>query len=346
MRIRGLGWLRSQRARVCGQLTPGPMVLVYHRVARLPQDPHLLAVTPEHFDEHLLTLRRHYRVVSLSELMEDVARRTRPSPAVVITFDDGYADNAELALPLLRKHGIAATFYLTSGFVGTTREYLQDDLERLLLLCVQCPEQLHLTVGGKAFSWAMRSGDSDDRIDATSFGWNIESKTDPTPRHRAHREIHKLLRAIRPLEREGVLEQLRAQCGEPGAARSTHRAMTWHQAGQMATCKLVTLGAHTVNHPWLAALSPQEQGAEILESKRTLEEQIGRPVSSFAYPYGGRESYTAETMGVLRELGFANACSNFRKRIGGLTDPFQIPRFVVRNWDGDELLRQLRMGRL
>ena len=344
MKVRGLGGLKAKWAKLRGQLTPGPMVLLYHRVAHLPQDPHLLAVTAKHFEEHLLALRRHCRVVSLSELVESLGNRT--GAGVALTFDDGYADNAETAMPLLEKHNCSATFYLASGLVGSAREYLQDDLERLVLLAPDCPDELHLTVGGQHYLWGMRSRNPEHKDALTAGGCSMTSEKDPTPRHRAHREIHALLRRASPSERERGLEQLRCQCGDPGPARSTHRAMSWDQARQMVACKLADLGAHTVNHPYLSVLPLAEQRTEILESKRTLEEQIGRPVGSFAYPYGTRQSYSAETVGLLKELGFSNACSNFRDRIGRLTDLFQIPRFVVRDWNGDEFLRQIRKGRL
>ena len=122
--------------------------------------------------------------------------------------------------------------------------------------------------------------------------------------------------------------------------------MSWDQARQMAACELTNLGAHTVNHPYLSALPLKEQREEILESKRSLEKQIGRPITSFAYPYGTRQSYTAETVGLLKELRFTFACSNYRERIGRRTDLFQLPRLVVRDWDGDQFLRQLRTARL
>ena len=344
MKVRGLGLLKAKWAKLRGQLMPGPMVLLYHRVAHLPQDPHLLAVTSQHFEEHLLTLRRHCRVVSLSDLAESLGNRT--GVGVALTFDDGYADNAETAMPLLEKPNCPATFYLASGLVGTAREYLQDDLERLVLLAPDRPDELHLTVGAQHYRWGMRSRNPEYEDALTAGGCNMTSENDPTPRHRAHREIHALLRSASPSEREWGLEQLRRQCGDPGPARSTHRAMSWDQARHMAACQLADLGAHTVNHPYLSVLPLAEQWAEILESKRTLEEQIGRSVASFAYPYGTRQSYSAETVGLLKELGFSNACSNFRDRIGRLTDMFQIPRFVVRDWNGDEFLRQIRKGRL
>jgi len=315
-------------------------------VTYLQHDPHLLAVTPAHFDEQLAALRQHYAVVTLSELRERLANGNRLGPLVVLTFDDGYTDNAETVLPLLEKHGVPATFYLATGFTGTTREYLQDDLERLLLLSPQCPDQLYLTVGGKSFVWMMRLRGAEDVNTASAAGWNMDSRADPTPRHRAHREIHNLLRFCPPGEREQVLEQIRAQCGDPGPARPTHRPISWGQVRNMATRELIELGAHTVNHPWLSALPLEEQRAEILESKRTLEEQTGRCVTSFAYPYGWPKSYTAETVGLLKELGFTNACVGFRQRICRRTDLFQLSRFGVRNWDGNGFLLRLRVAQL
>ncbi len=328
-----------------GQLAPGPTILLWHRVAEIAEDPHFLSVTPAHFEEQLAVLRQHYRAVSLAELTPEIVRGGRLAPVVVLTFDDGYADNATTALPLLRKHGLPATFFLASGFVGSTRECLQDDVQRLLWQSAQHPEVVCLTIGGKPFVWSLRSEDTEGQIVASVAGWNCGCIADPTPRHRTHREIHGLLRMSPPDERERVLDQLRSQCGDPGPARPTHRAMSWDQAREMASCELVELGAHTVNHPWLSALSLAEQRLEIVQSKRTLEEQTNHPVRSFAYPYGTSQSYTTETIRTLKEAGFADACSTLRGRIGGRTDRFQLPRLAVWDWDGDQFLRELRARR-
>jgi peptidoglycan/xylan/chitin deacetylase (PgdA/CDA1 family) len=346
MRIRGIARLKGQWSRIIGQLRPGPTILLYHRIAQPAVDPQLVAVTPAHFEEQILALRRHYRVVSVSELVSNFRSGRSNGSMISLTFDDGYADNAEVALPLLQKHAVPAMFYLASGFVGSAREFLSDDLERLLLTPPQCPDALHLTIGGKPFACAMRSRDAEPESIVSDGEWNITSKTDPEPRHRAYRALHALLRASPPAEREQVLDQLRSQCGDHGPARLAHRAMSWDQARDMASCELVELGAHTVNHPWLSSLTLTEQRKEIVNSKRVLEQQIGRPMTSFAYPYGTRESYTTETVAMVKGAGFGNACSNFRERICGHTDPLEIPRMVVRDWDGDQFLQRLTAGRL
>ena len=91
----------------------------------------------------------------------------------------------------------------------------------------------------------------------------------------------------------------------------------------------------------LSELSSEEQRAEIRSSKQRLEDMIGRRVPSFAYPYGTDTSYTVDTVAIVREAGFDQACSSFRRGVWRLTDRYQLPRNVVRNWSGDEFARSL-----
>ena len=106
-----------------------PFVLLYHRVAVLPSDRWVLAVSPRHFDAQLRLLRRFFRPVPLPALI-DLARQGKGRGCVAVTFDDGYADNYATALPLLEKHQVPATFFITSGPVEQQREFWWDDLER------------------------------------------------------------------------------------------------------------------------------------------------------------------------------------------------------------------------
>ena len=104
---------------------------------------------------------------------------------------------------------------------------------------------------------------------------------------------------------------------------------------------LIEIGAHTVTHSVLAALTPSSQREEIKESKRFLEELLGRKVASFAYPYGRRCDYSEQSVALVREAGFAHACSNFAGVVGRNSDLFQLPRVQVRDWDGDEFAGRL-----
>ena len=112
---------------------PGPAILLYHRVAESPPDPFGLCVSPRHFDEHLAIVARRRRPMPLPALVAAARAGEAPADAIAITFDDGYRDNLDTALPLLERHGIPATFLIASGQVGARRGFWWDELERAVL---------------------------------------------------------------------------------------------------------------------------------------------------------------------------------------------------------------------
>ncbi len=101
------------------------------------------------------------------------------------------------------------------------------------------------------------------------------------------------------------------------------------------------IGAHTVGHPKLSLLSVEDQVFEIRESKRQLEEVVGKKIKSFAYPFGGTDDYSLKTIALLKENGFDSACSAMPGCVRPGVDSFQLPRFFIRNWDREEFARQL-----
>jgi peptidoglycan/xylan/chitin deacetylase (PgdA/CDA1 family) len=111
--------------------------------------------------------------------------------------------------------------------------------------------------------------------------------------------------------------------------------MSREEVKKLADSKLAEIGAHTVTHPVLAALPIDRQRDEIGRSKSQLEEILGRPLGSFSYPFGMQADYTSEAIAIVRDSGFACACSNFEGVVNQRTDSYQLPRFVVRDWDGD-----------
>ena len=150
------------------------------------------------------------------------------------------------------------------------------------------------------------------------------------------------MRPLLPEERRRAIDGLLAWAGIEFASRPTHRFLSTEEVISLAKGGLVEIGSHTVTHPILAALlDPAAQRDEITLSKSRLEEILGEPVNGFAYPYGTRLDYAPETVGVAREAGFTYACSNFEGIVREDSDPWQLPRFLVRDWDGEGLARRL-----
>ena len=102
------------------------------------------------------------------------------------------------------------------------------------------------------------------------------------------------------------------------------------------------IGAHSVTHPVLAALSLQEQRREIEEGKQTLEAVCGQAATSFSYPYGSEADYSNETVQLVRQAGFACACTTRPAAVRHGGDPLTLPRMIVRDWSGEEFRRRLR----
>ncbi len=341
MRIRGLGQARQMARWLKRKLAPSALVLLYHRVTEIPCDPPWLCVTPEHFAEHLEVVKRFGPTLSVGQLEEARRQGRIPRQTVVITFDDGYADNLHNAKPLLERQGVPATFFLSSGYLGQDQEFWWDELERLILHPDVLPETLRVTVQGTTHEWPLGPA---AQYSAEALGrdrrWNAMIPQERTPRQKAYLALCKLLRTLLPEQREKVLEELRAVLGADATGRPSHRALTLEETVALADSAVAEIGAHTVTHPVLAALPVDRQHDELRRSKNRLEEILGRPVRSFSYPFGTLSDYTSDTVAAARAT-FACACSNFEGLVDRRTDPHQLPRFVVRDWDGDTLARHL-----
>lgn len=123
------------------------LILMYHRVAEAASDPWSLCVAPERFAGHLQVLRTLARPVKLGDLTRLLINGHAPEPSsVTVTFDDGYNDNLCCAKPLLERYDVPATIFLTTGYLGSDREYWWDELERLFLQPGSLPSTLQSAV--------------------------------------------------------------------------------------------------------------------------------------------------------------------------------------------------------
>jgi peptidoglycan/xylan/chitin deacetylase (PgdA/CDA1 family) len=319
------------------------LILLYHRVCRLVSDPQRLAVDPDRFAQHLDALAGHFEPMPLSELVERAQLGTMPKRAVAITFDDGYADNLEFAKPVLERRGVPATVFVATGYVDGGQEFWWDDLERLLLTPGRLPSLLRLKTGGELREWDLgKAAAYDGETSRRHSGWNVESATDPTERHRLYRQLCGILRALTRDEREAVLSQIAEAAEGTVAARSTHRVLAPEEIARLTEGGIVDVGAHSVSHPALAALSLAAQHDEIAHSKARVEELAGCPVSAFAYPFGTSSDYTSATIDLVRGAGFSSACLATPGRLGRRSNRYRLPRLTVRDWNADTFADHVR----
>lgn len=137
---------------------------------------------------------------------------------------------------------------------------------------------------------------------------------------------------IKPLayaEQNRVLAGIGAWAGSPAGTCASARAMGIREVQMLGASPLFSIGAHTVHHCMLSNQDPADQAFEIKESKRQIEEWLGKRVDGFAYPYG---NYDCTTQRILKESGFEYAVATEPKVTTAGDDRFALPRVQVRNW--------------
>ncbi|MGF6849462.1 peptidoglycan/xylan/chitin deacetylase (PgdA/CDA1 family) [Chitinophaga sp. W3I9] len=204
---------------VANKVQQPAVILLYHRVTTLQQDPQDLSVTPEHFNSHLAHLATDFNLLDAERFLYHVKnKKAFPERSVFVTFDDGYADNYLEALPLLTKHQAPALFYITTSKINTAFELWWDDLERVLLTPGNLPPVLQITINGQPARYIT---DTLAAIRETYYA------------------LQQVLRFCKPAEIESAMQQLYDWSGKTATGRASHRLMTWEELkamGQAALC--------------------------------------------------------------------------------------------------------------
>lgn len=316
-------WRRAWQRLADGAAQP-PLILMYHRIAQDALDPWQLCVSPANFAAQMQVIRRRRRPMALAELMRQLQQGRCPSGAVVVTFDDGYRDNLLAALPVLEASDVPATVFCTAGYVGSEQSFWWDRLAALLLAPERLPPTLAIDVGN--LHWRQDLGPA------------VSSNSEPGARLAFYREFWARLRPLAEADRALALEAIAAWSADAGVAQ-TPIALSHQQLSTLAASPLIEIGAHSVTHAALPALTPEAQRREIGQSKAQLEAMIGRPVRHFAYPFGDQ---SAETATLVRDAGFQSSCTTEHGAVRAGTDLFQLPRIAVGNWDGNTFAQALQ----
>lgn len=322
--------IRRAARRLVGRPAVG-LILLYHRVREPALDPWGLCVDPRRFAEHLELLQRRFRPLDLGLLLSEPVRRHGRVP-VAITFDDGYRDNLEVALPILESTDVPATFFVAGS--GEQDEFWWDELDRLLVV-PDLPTSIRLERKAEEFTVTLEHAD-DSPID---LGWRARQGP-RTPRERAYLALWEDLSRMAPGARASTIARVRALIGADGDA-PRHPRLAPDEIASLAAHELATVGAHTLSHSRLSALSADAQLWEVAGSRASLESITGRPVERFSYPFGGSDDYGTEAVVAVRAAGFALACRTGRGAVGPAPDRWQLPRVNVPDIDAEGLERRL-----
>jgi peptidoglycan/xylan/chitin deacetylase (PgdA/CDA1 family) len=297
MNGRTVRWLLSLAPRRALPRGPRLTVVRHHRVYAEGETPlYRLGVSERVLEAHLAMLGAAGLVpLTVGEGLARLASE-RGGHWVAFSFDDGYVDNVERALPLLQRAGARATFYLTAGLMDERLPAWWDELAYALV-------QARIA----NLEWPGAAGAR--RFEITS----------PAGRRRALQALLPEFR-LEPALRAAALARLRDATGAPGGAPCEFA--TWEAAARLAEAGM-EIGAHTLSHPHLALLSPGAQKSEILGSIDLVERRLGTRPTGFAYPGGDFDEFSVATV---RGSGLAHAVTTRTGDVAAGADRFTLRR--------------------
>jgi peptidoglycan/xylan/chitin deacetylase (PgdA/CDA1 family) len=297
-------------------------ILMLHQV-RPPrrdrfQPNRLLEVTPQYFERVVRSLRRSgVDLISLDEMHRRMTERDFSRRFVCITFDDGYRDNREFAYPILKRYEAPFTIFVATSFA--------DRVGELWWLALEAVIAKNDWIGLR-----MDDGEQIFPCDSTSkkralydhlFWW--------LRRRRTEQELRQVVRELAARYRIDI------------AAFCAELCMDWTEIATLAADPLVTIGAHTVNHPILAKVTEDQVRSELENSRAVIEAALGERPQHLAYPVGDRSSAGPREFKIAAELGFKTALTTrpgavFRAHAKHLTalprislnGEFQRPRYA------------------
>ena len=315
-----------------------PVILMYHRIASPPFDPWGLCVSPERFREQLVALKAHRPVMAMDDLVEAIEARRVPPGVVALTFDDGYADNATVAKPILEELQVPATVFVATAFIGETGPFWWDELAALVLGTTG-PAEVDCGAGGAHFQarWPAQ-----DALAPDLARWRAHQQSDD-PRKQAYVRWWRALQAMGAAERDQAMAELRLRLAgvERPDIGATALPMTKTQVRELPSAML-SLGGHGRTHAPLPQLSAAKRQREIAGGRDELAELAGQVPQGFAYPHGEWDRATREE--VIR-AGYRWAVTTRSARIDvACADKFALPRMKVMDWGGPAVLRAMRSG--
>jgi peptidoglycan/xylan/chitin deacetylase (PgdA/CDA1 family) len=293
-------------------------VLNYHRVASpsavAETDTGVQDATPASFEGHLRLVREHFNPIALGDLLAHLEGGPLPPNPLLVTFDDGYRDNVDEALPILQRHGMRATFFIATHYVGGRRLYWWDRI-----------------------SWIVKHARR-PRLLVPGLG---PLEVDGENRSAVERRLHDLVKKRPALDIEGFLDELAEAADAPWTPAIeddlvARHVMTWDDVRTLLRAGM-DVGSHTRTHRVLQTVPPDQLEDELSGSRADLEAALGIEIRTIAYPVGRPVSRDPVIRPALEAAGYRLGFTydTGRQHLRGL-DPFDVRRFAVERSDTDQ----------
>jgi len=304
-------------------------VVTFHRVLDpTRQGPYLLDdgvvdASPDEFERHVRTIGRYFTPIGTDDVVASAAGVPLPKNPILVSFDDGYKDNVEVALPILKRHGVKATFFIATDYLSRRRVFWWDRINYILKrstaarITLAYPSDIELSLATP-----------DDRAAA----------------------INRALRVVKThvgLDLERFLDELAIAADvrwAPVVERDLAEAnlMTWDQVRELRAAGM-DIQSHTRTHRVLQTLDAKQLREELRGSRDDLEQELGAPISAISYPVGHRLQQRDDLRQALKDagykLGFTNATGTHRIRPDG--DPYDVSRIGLDFGMPDTLFRAM-----
>jgi len=258
-----------------------------------------MKVSPEFLRNFLKEQKKTHDFISLDEVLE-LSHSRRKKKCIVMTFDDGYRDNYEYALPIFDELSIPFVVYVTNSFPDKTAFLWWYILEDILKV---------------------------NKYIELADGRRFDCKT----KKKKEDAFLNLRQLVLNLDQENLVTEFNTMFGNYGIDISTYNdalCLSWDMIKEMSNNRWCTIAAHTINHKALNKLPKEQLDYEINQGKKELEEHIGKTVKHFAYPFGTFNEVSGREMEFVKKCGFNTVCYAFggnftRKNIG---KPLELPR--------------------
>ncbi len=292
----------------------------YHRIGDENAsifDPNVFSCTAKQFEQHVQFYNKNFIVISIEQLIDKIERNLPiDNKYALITFDDGYIDNYDIAYPILKKYQTPAAFYVATNYLDTPHIPWWDEI-----------------------AWIIRHTNN------TQIKFENWSETVDISSGSITEKVRNILRVIKQDKERTMVDKITelskiCQCEMPDELRKTPLFISWKQAKEMSDNGM-HIGSHTMSHTILSHLPPQEQLKEISQSKAIIEQHLSKEVTSIAYPVGGHSAFTETTRQLAQQANYKVAFSFVPGIITSFNsqERFQLKRLPV---DGNCKVSQLK----